>query len=585
MPMTAADMVAYHSGAAVVAYLGQPDASPAVCDLRARGPHVAAFTEDVRGALVGGLVDGKVAPAVWSRCVQVAFEWMPIDDASSLVDASLNAYVKLLDSGSLRSNPAVAERAATLQRLYLDRRAGLEGHPAVVTSVLAKLRELLAKKDLSPIARSFALEVVATADIAHGTWQGKTVDVAMMDALAAAGNEMTLSRFAQRLPQAELRREAGRRIVRIHIALSPFAEVRDHAEAVEDAVMRTGHNRVMLTDHALVRAWFDATATVRGVLVRQNVWQQSATLLGFDAGRSTLSVLPELSFRGSLWAEVNGVSRPITLCPDRRAFDPTPCIDVADVSLGNAFAYLDESGTFHLRDNVAEKELVAWASRDSFALPISLAGKAAVSLQWGLVFERPEPLEFVGRSAGARGPDVNVRVDHPNANRYVFEANGFIAIVQQADLAAYHVGSIGGRGASGVSGRAGTNGSSGSQCSDGGQGGDGTDGGNGGNGGDGGNVRATIACAAGNCDVELLRQVMFSVGGDGGAGGSGGAGGFGGSGGSSKSQQTHTDSNGNTVVDDPGCAAGSTGPQGQRGRDGAPGAPGRPGHVSVDFAR
>jgi hypothetical protein len=53
-----------------------------------------------------------------------------------------------------------------------------------------------------------------------GSWQGHPVDVAMMDRLAAAGNEMTLRRFAERLPRADLRQEARRCIVRIHIELS-----------------------------------------------------------------------------------------------------------------------------------------------------------------------------------------------------------------------------------------------------------------------------------------------------------------------------------------------------------------------------
>ena len=59
LPMTAAEFVGYHSGPALVAYLGQPDASPTVCDLRARGPHVPAYTADIRAALIDGFVDRK----------------------------------------------------------------------------------------------------------------------------------------------------------------------------------------------------------------------------------------------------------------------------------------------------------------------------------------------------------------------------------------------------------------------------------------------------------------------------------------------------------------------------------------------
>jgi len=39
-PMTAAQLVQYNSGPALVAYLAQSDASPTVCDLHALSPHV-----------------------------------------------------------------------------------------------------------------------------------------------------------------------------------------------------------------------------------------------------------------------------------------------------------------------------------------------------------------------------------------------------------------------------------------------------------------------------------------------------------------------------------------------------------------
>jgi hypothetical protein len=59
-----------------------------------------------------------------------------------------------------------------------------------------------------------------------------------MDALAASGNEMTLTRFAERLPDPALREQARRRLVRIHVALSPFPEVREAAAVVEDTVVQ-----------------------------------------------------------------------------------------------------------------------------------------------------------------------------------------------------------------------------------------------------------------------------------------------------------------------------------------------------------
>ena len=539
LPMTAAELVQYDSGPALVAYLGQPDASPTVCDPRARGPHVPEFTDDIRRALIGGFVDGKIAAVSWRRCVEVALNGLPADQAASMLDDVMLSYQELLNDSDLESDPALAERVTTIQRLYVDRRFGLDGHPTVLAPFFDDLRKSLAKNKLGAVARTFAAEIIATVDVEHGIWQGRRVDLPMMDTLAATGNEMTLTRFAERLPEPGLREQAKRRIVRVHVALSAFDEVRAAAAAVEDAVIRDGYNRVALDDHHLVRAWFDESkAAIRNVLVRQRVWQQSATLLGYAQQRPTLSVLPELAFRGSLWAELQSISHPVTLCGSKRALDPTPCIAISSVSLDSPFTYLDNGGLFHFRDNVGEKEVIPLAARDAFALPVALDGQPAVSLLWGLSYERPENLDFSGPGQGGRGPDLDVRVDHPNQRRYVFTVHSargeHVAVVETADLAAFHVASRGAQGEAGWSGSPGSTGMSGSTCSDGGPGGRGGDGGNGGDGGDGGNINVVIACGLGPCDVDLIKRIIFSAGGDGGAGGGGGDGGPGGSGGSGR---------------------------------------------------
>jgi len=590
LPMTAAELVRYDSGPALVAYLGQPDASPAVCDPRARGPHVPAFTADIRRALIGGFVDGKIAAVPWRRCVEAALNGLPPDQVSSLVDDVMLSYRKLLKDSDLETDPAFAERVATIQRLYVDRPFGLDGHPTVLAPFLDDLRTSLATNKLGAVARTFTAELIATVDLEHGIWQGRRVDLPMMDALAAAGNEMTLTRFAERLRKPGLREQAKRRIVRVHVALSAFDEVHADAAAVEDAVMRDGYNRIALDDHHLVRAWFDESkAAIRNVLVRQRVWQQSATLLGYALQRPTLSVLPELAFRGSLWAELQSVSHPVTLCDSKQALDPTPCIAISSVSLGSPFTYLDNGGLFHFRDNVGEKEVIPLAARDAFALPVALDGQPAVSLLWGLSYERPENLDFSGPGHGDRGPDLDVRVEHPNQRRYVFTVHSdrgeHVAVVETADLAAFHVASRGAQGEAGWNGTPGSTGTSGGTCSDGGQGGPGGDGGNGGNGGDGGNINVVIACGLVPCDVDLIKRIIFSAGGDGGGGGWGGAGGSGGSGGSGRSPSTHTDSDGNTIVDDPGCSPGSSGASGPSGANGWPGQAGRPGRVAVQIVR
>jgi hypothetical protein len=592
LPMTANEFVRYNTGPALVAYLGQPDASPSVCDVRSQGPHLTAFTPDVQEALMEGLVEGSIQPNLWSRCVKALLKGLPEDRGASLLDAQAQMYWKLLHGSQLEVDPAAGERVATLQRIYLDRSEGITGHPKVLGPIIDDLREAIEKNKLGPVATGFGQELLATVDVENGHWQGRDVSTGMMDDLAAAGNEMTLMRFSERLPSPELRKEASRRVVRIHISLSPFPEVRDAAAAVEERVLADGSNRIALGDHALVRAWFDPEkAPIRSVLVRESIWLRAATLLGYATDRPTLSVLPELSFRDALWAELASISRPVRLCGHKRSLDPTPCIDVADISLDNPFTYLDQACAFHFNDNVSISSIVPLAQQDDFILPVRIGGQPAISLHWGLVFERPENLAFGGSSVGRDGPAVGVRIERPHPSRFVFTASApagtFLAIVQASDLGQFRVESVGAQGPAGASGFAGSSGSSGAECQDGGSGGNGSPGGDGGRGGNGGDVRAQIVCGKNDCQdtSARLQGVVLSLGGPGGPGGAGGAGGSGGSGGPGRFPTFHTNADGATVMDDPGCSPGSSGMSGSSGPDGFPGPSGWPGRVTFEWAK
>jgi hypothetical protein len=452
---------------------------------------------------------------------------------------------------------------------------------------VAEVRTALAKGKLGPVATHFGQELVSTVDVEQGRWQGHAVDPAMMDALAASGNEMTLTRFEERLPSAELREQARRRIVRVHIALSPFPEVRAGAAAVEESLLREGHNRIVLARHPLLSAAFDGRKSlVRGVLVCQSVWARTATLLGYAEGRPDLSVLPELSLRGALWAQFQSISRPVSLCERKRDLDPSPCIAVSDVTLDNPFAYLDKGGAFHFRDNVGMGDVVALSSNSNFLLPVRIGGQPAVSLVWGLLYERPEDLLFAGLPPGGAGPGLHVRVERPTATRFVFSTSApqgpYAAVVEASNIRDFHIVSRGAQGFTGAYGSSGSSGLSGSQCSDGGRGGDGGSGGNGGPGGNGGDIVVEVACGGAPCPdtVALLQTLILSMGGPGGSGGSGGSGGPGGSGGAGRSPSTHIDSDGNSVTDDPGCSPGASGSSGANGSDGWPGPPGRAGRVT-----
>ena len=587
LPMTAADLVGYDSGPALVAYLGQPDASPTVCNLGARGPHLSTLDADTRRALVRGLGDGAIAPDVWRRCVDALVRSASRDDAAALVDDIGRGYRALIRRSDFEKSPALPDRLRVLQRFYIERKHGRDGHADVDDALFAQLRRALAAHRLGPTAASLGEELIATVDLERGSWLGRAVDVPMIDRLFGAGDEKTLLRFADRLPAPELRDQSRRRVIRLHIAASPFAEVRADAAAIEETVDRRGVFALSLTEHPALRGWLDLPKVpMRGVLVRQQVWEQTATLLGFTGDRPGLSVLPELALRGGLLVQAQGISRPVTLCAPPRALDPSPCVAAHDVRLENPAAYLDKGGAFHFVDHVAMRDAVDLAQmKDRFMLPVSVGGRRLLTFNWSLYYERPADLVF------GDGAALHVLIDHRDPARFLFTVSGaggsYLAVVESGDAAAFHVVSRGAQGYSGASGSTGASGASGGECENGGDGGPGGDGGDGGPGGDGGDIAVDVQCGDRPCGdaLALLYTTIVSVGGAGGPGGSGGAGGAGGSGGSGRSPTTHLDADGNSVTDDPGCSAGSSGSSGASGADGSSGPPGRPGQVRITVLR
>ena len=587
LPMTAAQAVDYSSGEALVAYLSQPDASSDLCAIGPGDGHLHAFTADERDAFVAGLRDGTIAPALWKKCAKQLGQHLDPDASASLFDAALDAYSSLLHA-KLDSDPAAVERAQVLQKFYLDRHAGSDAHAANVQALTSNLREAIANKKLGRIATQLGQELLDSIEIEHGNYRGSPVDEPVMDRLAADGNELTLRRFAERLPTEQLRGEAQRRLVRIHIKLSPFPEVQSGGAALEAKVLQYGFNAVDLSQHAVTKAWFDADhVPKRDVVVQQHVLQRSATLLSAASDRATLSVVPELSLHGALMAELDGISRPITVCGAAKDFDPSPCIGPNDLSSSSPFVKLD-AGKLRVVDQLGASDLLPLAEQTAFAVGVQIGKAPGASFTWGLHFARPDDLVFSGAGDGGRGPDLIVRVAAPKSDRvsYDVDAGGhdYLAFVEASDIASYRVGSRGGAGFDGASGSSGMPGSSGGECQNGGDGGPGGDGGDGGNGGNGGSVTVQMSCAAGAVDCTQLRTLVqgtiVSLGGAGGRGGMGGSGGAGGAGGSSRAPTTHTDANGNTVVDDPGCSGGSSGSTGASGMDGRSGSPGRPGVVS-----
>jgi hypothetical protein len=591
LPMTAVELMQYNNGQALTTYLSQRDASPSVCDPHNRGPHFIEILPEDADELADSLYVGRDGPKIWKRCVESLVKGLPKPQAMRLMDAMALTYKKLLKEKTLDEDRHLRARLDVLHQIFLERPNGLGAHKQLMAELTEQLQNALDGQKLGPTAVKFGQDLLDTVELEQGSWQGRPVDARALDKLQQAGNEKLLRRFALRLPDPQLREQAQRRVVRLRIAASQFPEVQSNAAAVEEIVMKYGRYPISPLQFAPTRAALDGTKIpLRGVLVRQKVYDQTATLLGYGGDRPGVSVLPELRLRGAFTVELAGISRPVTLCGPKKELDPTPCIASEEVKLGNPTAYLDTDGAFHFVEHVKEEQAVVLVQGGgSFLIPVAVGNKQLMTIKWGLTFERPEDLIFSGESPGAQGPEVGIVVDARDPRRVIYTVtpgeSPYLAVVENRDVGGYHAGSRGAQGYTGRSGYPGRDGSSGSSgqsascpsspASSGGPGGDGSDGGPGGPGGPGGHggdVVATLYCGGRPCDelAGMVRANIFSQGGQGGFGGQGGRGGSGGYGGSGGSGTSCSDGNGGSYS----LASGSQGP---RGRDGAPGMDGPPG--------
>jgi hypothetical protein len=546
-PLTATRTEQLGSGAALAHYLGQPNATAAICSRDRRGPHMGTtrpMTRDDLGDLTNGLVRGDVPPDLWQRCADALLGSLPAPESASFLDAMGRAYRVLLRDSDFEKPAGAPLRARleTLHQLYLFRPTGVEPHPAVMADLVRDLRAALTHARLGPWATRYGQDLLATLDLANGVWHARPVTGAALDALQAQKDEALLRRFSLRLIDPELRTEARRRIVRLHLSDSTWPEVQQHADEVERAVLALGRNAVDLAQHPPLRASPDLSRVLIGsVLVRQDVRAQMDTLLGYGDKQSGVSVIAELDLRDVLHVELTGISKPASLCSAPDALDVTPCVLPEAVVIDNPLVYPDGDGRFHVSERVSSRAMAALVSvHPNLSLRIEVGGRALATLDWPLYFERPESLAFHG-SMGEPGPKLHVGVEQRDTGRLVLTVGGegqqLVVVLESRDArdpkGAFAIVSQGGDGADGSRGFDGANGSDGSTGSSascpgfsGGNGGDGGDGGNGGNGSDGwaggpgGDIVAEVACKAADCDasalVGLVKSILRSEGGTGG---------------------------------------------------------------------
>lgn len=576
----------------LVKYLEQRDADPGVCDMSREGPALTVADASVVSGLFKGFDKGKIVPDVAAGCALSLWKTGPTEVRQEVANGVIARLPKAAKKGDV-------ERTRAL--IYV-----LERHPPESPLTPKQAGQLI--DTLRPIANRAPIDigapldgVIASLEAAAGRFEGVPVTE---QTIADTSDEERLLAWARRLPQeGGLREAAGKQLVAVRVAASPYAWVRETSELAEAQVLDQGFLAVP-SDLAVVGArWAPREGVADLVRVLQIPSEDSIRLvLAHDDGDDAADARLPLS--DGLEVSLDGWDKPITLCPGADAWDPTPCLPADRLQLAHPIAWLD-GPSLRLRDTLTLDELVALGREGEQTRPQLTVGGVVVEVPLGIHFDPVRPLVYGPGPGQQEAPDLKVQVYELTAGRIMYAVRSTsrserVVIVPRHDVM-FRIQTEGGKGKGGMPGKAGKDGAPGAdgndaRCPDrpatsGGSGGPGTQGGRGGNGGkggDGGDIKAVVHC--GNCyvverTVERVLESRGAAGGDAGSGGSGGAGGAGGSGGKGASCSVVDPLTGaSRSVSLPAGRSGTPGPPGAAGARGMRGLPGAPGNIRIRIA-
>ena len=175
LPMTAAELAAYDSGDALVAYLGQPDASPTVCDLRAQGPHlVDRRRRRAHARWCAGSATARSTPDLWRRCANALVRSSAPDDAAALARRRrprlphAHPAARDFEKRRRRCRSACARCSASTS----SARTASTGTPPSTTRCSPSCAARSPRTGSARWPRAFGEELIATVDLEHGLWNG-----------------------------------------------------------------------------------------------------------------------------------------------------------------------------------------------------------------------------------------------------------------------------------------------------------------------------------------------------------------------------------------------------------------------------
>jgi hypothetical protein len=493
-------------------YVEPPPAVLDKCEQRIQALYVVLGNVPDYAALNIGLEHGDMPPGEWLPCAGHLLRTLAAAGrAADFLDRMGYTYRRLLRSDGIESDERLQARVRALHQVFLARPAGVVPHPAVTSELLDDLTQALQKKRLGPFATRYGEDLLLEFGLLQNRWRSQPLTPTDLDALLEQKKEGLLRRIIERAPDTNLREEARRRIVRLHISASAWPEVKAQASEVEAAVLQRGHFAISLSTYPFVRGRLSEQITsVQSIVAKQDIWRQSITLQPASTDPDKAAVMPTFNLREALSLELRGLSQPVSLCGKAADLDVTPCLEPTEVHIQDPIASLDGEGYVHFAANLPTDTVVAWIRKQpELSFSLEVGGRTFSALHWPVAFSLPESMDFSAKP-GAPGPSLDVRVEPLDGQRLLVtvraSGHSYLGVLEREHLGQFSVVSHGG---AGKPGEHGVNGGVG---------------GKGETGAAGGNIQVQVVCETAECGglPYVARKLVDSQGGQGGPGGAGG---------------------------------------------------------------
>jgi hypothetical protein len=389
----------------LVQYLQLTSADPAACDtMRSDGLALRFIDGAVLRKLNRAFDAGLIPIDRWQACTLHMWRGMDPVVERSLQRALLTQLSDLVRHPDLGTDGHVRARGYAVLRVLTGRMSTT----SIATDRVAKLRAQVVSRtvDLGHSDRATTLldRLKVALDLEAGLVDGAVLTAKQ---IASTVDDRLLLTWAERSPNTTLRRLAGHRLVERRVETSAFASVRGSLAEVRERIAKYGHNPVSVDAAVRSTSWSPGVDDAVMLRLLQD-YKKRRTKLIPSAIDETRTPDPSVDLRGSLEIVVEGLEKPITLCPSADPWDPTPCWPADRLALIHSVASLAPTGRIRFDRELSLDEVLKLGSDGDRLSAQVVVGDVVQNIDLPIFFDSVPEMVHQGRASVVAHMDVHV---------------------------------------------------------------------------------------------------------------------------------------------------------------------------------